>query len=59
GSMAIILSGVMLVMYVPGLVMAEWAIAGLWLVLGVIFYIWAKKVFPDFGEGRDLSKEDA
>ncbi|MGL5328076.1 MAG: APC family permease [Peptostreptococcaceae bacterium] len=58
GYMAIILSGVMLVMYVPGLIMAEWAIAGLWLVLGVIFYLWARKVYPDFGMGKDVGKEE-
>lgn len=43
GSMAIILASLMLLLYIPGLIKAEWIIVGGWTVLGVIFFISAKR----------------
>jgi amino acid transporter len=46
---AVILSGLMLVLYVPGMIAAEWSIVGIWTVLGLAFYTMAKKKYSDFG----------
>ncbi|SDL73420.1 APC family permease [Romboutsia lituseburensis] len=43
GSMAIILASLMLLLYIPGLIKAEWIIVGGWTVLGAIFFISAKR----------------
>lgn len=43
GSMAIILASLMLLLYIPGLIKAEWVIVGGWTVLGAIFFISAKR----------------
>ena len=63
GTMAIILSGAMVLMYIiPGsgstLAPQEWAIAGGWTLLGVIFYILNKKKYGDeFGRHIDIEIE--
>lgn len=43
GSMAIIVASLMLLLYIPGLIKAEWIIVGGWTVLGAIFFISAKR----------------
>lgn len=54
GYMAILTSGLMATLYLPGmpsgLILPEWIIVITWIVLGIIFYIQAKKTYPDFGE---------
>lgn len=54
GTMAIVLSAAMVVLYMPGmpsgLGIPEWCIVGGWALLGVVFYIYAKRKFPDFGK---------
>lgn len=58
GIMAILLSGDMLLLYLPGmpsgLDLPEWIILGGWAILGLIFYIYAKRKFPDFGRVLDI-----
>ncbi|MCR8744401.1 APC family permease [Romboutsia lituseburensis] len=43
GTMAIILASLMLLLYIPGLIKPEWIIVVGWTVLGVIFFISAKR----------------
>ncbi len=45
GYMAIILSAIMLILYIPGLIMAEWIIVGAWVILGAILFLSAKKKY--------------
>ena len=58
GGMAVILSSIMLLLYMPGmpsgLMIPEWTIIGIWSLLGVIFYVYAKRKFPDFGRIIDI-----
>lgn len=66
GFMAIALSGLMLILYMPGmpsgLSLPEWTIIGAWALLGIVFYAYAKRRFPEFGrvlniELQEVSKE--
>lgn len=54
GYAAVITSGLMAVLYMPGmpsgLTIPEWIIVGIWVVLGIAFYSRAKAAYPDFGE---------
>ena len=54
GSVAAILSGACIFLYLPGapsaLVPFEWFIVLGWFVLGAIFYAWAKMSYSDFGK---------
>lgn len=54
GTLAIVLSAAMIILYMPGmpsgLGIPEWCIVGGWALLGVVFYIYAKRKFPDFGK---------
>lgn len=45
GYMAVILSAIMLILYIPGLIMAEWVIVGAWVILGAILFLSAKKKY--------------
>lgn len=58
GGMAVILSSIMLLLYMPGmpsgLMVPEWTIIGIWSLLGVVFYAYAKRKFPDFGRIIDI-----
>lgn len=45
GYMAVILSAVMLILYIPGLIIAEWVIVGAWVILGAILFLSAKKKY--------------
>ena len=58
GGMAVLLSSIMLLLYMPGmpsgLMIPEWTIIGIWSLLGVIFYVYAKRKFPDFGRIIDI-----
>lgn len=51
--MAIMLSSLMLLLYMPGmpsgLNIPEWLIIGIWGLLGIAFYAYAKHKFPEFG----------
>lgn len=62
GTFAVLLSGLMLVLYLPGmpsgLGLPEWTIIGLWALLGVCFFIYAKRKFPDFGRVLDIELND-
>lgn len=63
GGFAIALSAFMLMLYMPGmpsgLGKAEWIIVGGWAVLGIIFYIYAKRKFPDFGRVLNIKLEES
>lgn len=48
GYMAISLTILMLLLYIPGMVFAEWTIVGTWVTLGLVFYFSAKKKYSDF-----------
>lgn len=54
GGMAITLSAGMILLYMPGMPSGlgapEWCIIGAWALMGAIFYIYAKKKFPEFGK---------
>ena len=50
GYMAILLSILMLMLYIPGMIFAEWIIVGGWVLIGIMFYVTAKKKYPDFGK---------
>ncbi|MBQ7177864.1 MAG: hypothetical protein IJS08_10670, partial [Victivallales bacterium] len=52
GTIAAIMSGIMMLMYViPGtsctLVWQEWAIVGGWAVLGLVFFVWSRNKYKD------------
>jgi amino acid transporter len=54
GTMAVILSGLIIILYLPGAPAAlvwpyEWIIIIGWSILGAIFYAWAKVSYSDFG----------
>ena len=49
GNMAVILTILMLIAYIPGMISAEWVIVGAWALLGIVFYSLAKKKYSDFG----------
>lgn len=49
GGMAVILTILMLLAYLPGMISTEWLIVGMWAVLGLVFYSLAKKKYADFG----------
>ena len=44
---AIVLSISMLLLYIPGMTFAEWAIVGSWVVLGIVFFFSAKKKYSN------------
>ena len=44
---AIVLSISMLLLYIPGMTFAEWAIVGVWVVLGIVFFFSAKKKYSN------------
>ncbi|WKY45202.1 APC family permease [Eubacteriaceae bacterium ES2] len=66
GSLALILSGLMTVLYVvplpfasTALVAEEWIMAGGWAVLGLVFYVYCKaKYKEEFGRHIDVVYED-
>lgn len=62
GGMAILLSSFMLILYMPGmpsgLSYPEWMIIGLWTLLGVVFYAYAKRRFPEFGRILDIDLQE-
>ncbi|MDI3535997.1 MAG: basic amino acid/polyamine antiporter, family [Eubacteriaceae bacterium] len=66
GSLALILSGLMTVLYVvplpfasTALVAEEWVMAGGWAVLGLVFYVYCKaKYKEEFGRHIDVEFED-
>jgi len=47
GYMAIVLSIFMLVLYIPGMIFAEWIIVGVWVALGIAFFFSAKKKYSN------------
>lgn len=49
GNMAVILTVLMLIAYIPGMISVEWVIVGAWALLGIVFYSLAKKKYSDFG----------
>jgi amino acid transporter len=49
GNMAVILTILMLIAYIPGMISVEWVIVGAWALLGIVFYSLAKKKYSDFG----------
>ena len=63
GFMAIALSGLMLILYMPGmpsgLSIPEWLIIGIWALLGIVFYAYAKKKFPEFGRVLNIELKEA
>ena len=62
GFMAIALSGLMLVLYMPGmpsgLNVPEWIIIGIWALLGIVFYAYAKRKFPEFGRVLNIDLKE-
>lgn len=58
GYMAVILSGVMLLLYIPGLIAVEWGIIVAWTVLGLVFFITSKNKYTDFGVIPALEKSE-
>lgn len=62
GTMAILLSIGMIICYLPGmssgLNVPEWTIVGIWSVLGIIFYFYAKRKFPEFGRVIHIETEE-
>lgn len=62
GFMAIALSTLMLLLYMPGmpsgLTMPEWLIIGAWAFLGIVFCLYAKRKFPDFGRILNIELEE-
>lgn len=62
GGMAVFLSLVMITLYMPGMPSGlgtpEWVIIGSWALLGVIFFVYAKKKFPDFGRALNIRLEE-
>ncbi|MBZ9685495.1 APC family permease [Clostridium estertheticum] len=56
GYTAIVLTVLMLLLYLPGMIFAEWTIVGIWVALGLVFYFSAKKKYSDFGTNIELSK---
>ena len=61
--MAISLSGLMLILYMPGmpsgLSIPEWIIIGVWALLGIVFCAYAKKKFPEFGRVLNIELQEA
>ncbi len=59
---AIAMSAFMLLLYMPGmpsgLGVPEWIIVGAWSLLGIVFYIYAKRKFPDFGRVLNIKLEE-
>lgn len=53
GSMAIILATLMLLLYIPGLIKAEWIIVGGWTILGLILFFIAKNKNARLEENKD------
>jgi amino acid transporter len=49
GNMAVILTVLMLIAYIPGMISVEWVIVGAWALLGIVFYSLAKRKYSDFG----------
>jgi len=49
GYMAVILTILMLIAYIPGMISVEWVIVGAWALLGIVFYSLAKRKYSDFG----------
>lgn len=62
GGMAIGLSFLMLVLYMPGmpsgLELPEWIIIGAWALLGVVFYVYSKSKYPDFGRSLNIDLKE-
>lgn len=63
GGMAVVTTALMCLLYVvPGnsqLIMQEWVIVGGWILLGVVFYLYAKAKYRDkFGTRKTLIYED-
>lgn len=62
GGMAVALSVAMVILYMPGmpsgLGLPEWCIIGGWSLMGLVFYIYAKRKFPDFGRVLDIEIKD-
>jgi len=54
GYIAITLTVLMLLLYIPGMVSAEWEIVGTWVALGLVFYFSSKKKYIDFGINLEL-----
>lgn len=54
GYLAVATSVLMGILYLPGmpsgLILPEWIIIIFWTILGIVFYIKAKRTYPDFGE---------
>jgi amino acid transporter len=54
GSVAALLSGACILLYLPGapsaLVSYEWAIVLGWFIIGVVFYAWARMSYSEFGK---------
>lgn len=63
GFLAIALSGMMLILYMPGmpsgLNFPEWLIIGIWALLGIAFYAYAKRRFPEFGRVLNIELKEA
>ena len=59
---AIAMSAFMLLLYMPGMPSGlgapEWIIVGAWSLLGIVFYIYAKRKFPDFGRVLNIKLEE-
>lgn len=55
-------SALMLFLYLPGmpsgLGVPEWVILGIWIVMGFMFYIYAKRKFPDFGRTLNIDLKE-
>lgn len=47
GYMAVTLSIAMLLLYIPGMILSEWIIVGIWVVLGMVFFFSAKKKYSN------------
>ena len=58
GYIAIVLTILMLLLYIPGMIFAEWTIVGMWIALGLVFYFSSKKKYSDFGMNINLSEID-
>lgn len=58
GYMAIILSGIMLILYLPSLIAVEWGIIGVWSILGLVFFFVSKSKYLDFGKIPELEKSE-
>lgn len=56
GTIAVALSGFLMILYIVPipfssctLIWQEWIVVGAWILIGILFYLYSKKKYEDFG----------